>query len=490
MKGRWTGHEGLGLLRGRPEADPAAGAAPTDSCNAWEDSWCVQFSTCGSRNAYLFDRDKNLDPIEELSMALLHRKAGNPLKALPLMRAPSVVVEHLTRDTSSISDPFSHAAEHFSAARYTWQDEDALAVHSQASEPSNDPIGEAAAQGEDEIAAAELADGLPPLPPELLANFPIKSILVKNRKYAPSDSPVKSKERTHRLTWDEPKNACLFVSPYDKDRLEEWFYTDEDFEEFERDASRKPAKKRASSGGRKKRARAPPPSPARGMGVEGEDSASSADAVERGAFEAALRALDGEATGQTQLEEEAADPGLGGNENRPKSGNVELLQDAEIDAANALLPPSKRRAYSRPMFTWDDPKEEEQPFTTTTSHPLASVASSSLASLAAPSSSSSRALPPTPLQATPAPELPKSLLLPPTQWRPPTIGGGKAAAGANPYAMHAAATALSHAPSAPTSLRARRESRESAFGSLGIEELKQKIRQVATTRRERLQGAQ
>lgn len=447
----------------------------------------------GSRNAYL--TATNLDPIEELSMALLHRKAGNPLKALPLMRAPSVVVEHLTRDTSSISDPFGYAAEHFSAARYTWQDEDALAVHSQASEPPSDPIGEAAAQGEDEIAAAELAGGLPPLPPELLANFPIKSILVKNRKYAPSDSPVKSKERTHRLTWDEPKNACLFVSPYDKDRLEEWFYTDEDFEEFERDASRKPAKKRASSGGRKKRARAPPPSPARGMGVEGEDSASSADAVERGAFEAALRALDdGEATGHTQLEEEAADPGLGGNENRPKSGNVELLQDAEIDAANALLPPSKRRAYSRPMFTWDDPKEEEQPFTTTTStttsDTLASVASSSLPSVAAPSSSSSRALPPTPLQATPALELPKSLLLPPTQWRPPTIGGGKAAAGANPYAMHAAATALSHAPSAPTSLRARRESRESAFGSLGIEELKQKIRQVATTRRERLQGAQ
>lgn len=296
----------------------------------------------------------------------------------------------------------------------------------------------------------------------------------------------------------QPRNACIFIEPYDKARLNDWFYQEEDFEEFERDARRKPAKKRVSSGGgrRRKRVARAPPSAARptsaGAG-EGEE-----------VFE---EYEDGAPGGEAEEEFDC--------ENVPECGNVTLQRDHEERSAGGVQPlPIKRRA----SFSDVD----------------ASI-SAALAAHQAASRPLSRGGPPSHL-----PQLPNSLLLPPQEWRAPAVTPDQlvplgptvpplraapskfgapppratgpppapsprslepsprsltplppAAPAGGPVAGGAFCVGAPPPPPnpAPSSLRARRESRDKdAFGFLGIEAIKAKIREVATTRRERLHG--
>ena len=434
------------------------------------------------------------------------QRANNPYRKLPLMRAPSILAERLDQDAAH-----ARATGNAAVARYTWMDDDNLLlppppvkeeeVSATTSAGAVDALVSMASVDEpedDSSAAAAPLTGLPPLPPELLQQFRVKSILVKDRKYAPSDEPVPHKERTHRLTWDEPKNACVFISPYDRSCLEQWFYTDDDFEEFERDACRKPVKKRAGSGGRKKRARTPP-SPARAMGVEAklpielgtpaseqppsqQQQQQQQPVLYQGLLDAAVGALhDYEATGQTLAAEEAHD------ENEPEAGNVAMQK--QLDAADTLMPPAKRRVQAQQQTARDE--------VATTSFTYAEP---------------SLYLPPT--AADLALKVPQ---LPPMEWGAPAPTGGKVPMGANPFEAHAVAAATAAAARAglpprratgppspralepiqsstftvgaapPPSLKARRGTRENGFAFLGIEDLKDKIRQVASNRRERLQ---
>lgn len=355
----------------------------------------------------------------------------------------------------------------------------------------------------------------PPPPPEP------KGVLKKELKYAPDAEPVAyPRPRTSRLSFSDAHNETYFHSPYAKDRLEEWFYTDEDFEEFERDASRPvQRKKKIGSGGsrRKKRSRSPPPSPAQHLPASAFETFSAPggghddDNVDVDA--------DGDPVLCRRSQGELADE----DENFPECGNVSLQRD--YDAVHSILPSAPKRQA--------------------TSHVSGALRDSHAAHLVAPPLGGPPGL--LPLQANS--QLPPALQCAPPLWQMPAVvadpfaGRVSASAAAAAIAAHIRAgfggaprgdingyglpprratagpltTALpslepspraalleaaapvftvgappppastSRAP--PPTLRARRESRESAFSQLGVEELKQKIRQVATTRRQRLHGS-
>ena len=75
-------------------------------------------------------------------------------------------------------------------------------------------------------------DALLPEPPQPVARLGIKSCL---RRECDSSQPAVKEGRRVVFGGEESNDTLLFVSPYDKDALGEWFYSEEDFEDFEAD---------------------------------------------------------------------------------------------------------------------------------------------------------------------------------------------------------------------------------------------------------------
>jgi hypothetical protein len=112
-----------------------------------------------------------------------------------------------------------------------------------------------------------------------------RGVLKHKLKYAASgqdDSIASSSPDSKKksVAWDDDANALEYMTPYDKEHLEEWFYTDEDFEEFERDA-RGGSRKKRSGGGRRKKRQRPQAAPLQlACGSEGAENAPSQHLLE------------------------------------------------------------------------------------------------------------------------------------------------------------------------------------------------------------------
>lgn len=239
------------------------------------------------------------------------------------------------------------------------------------------------------------------------------------------------------VSFDSPSNCITEMTPYSKSRLEEWFYTDEDFEEFERDASGK--KKRKGNGRRR-----------RGGGAKRPRAAASSPAPL--------------AVTQEEEEEEAADA----HAHADASGGVEAMlmlgDDPTLDAENRSSQASSQQQWQLGA----PPAKRHQAILSapSTADPLTAAAASAAAAAAG--------------------------------LRPPTRRGLTRRDGIDPLLdAPESSTASTPPPSAALGeaggrggmATRHRESRVAGGGEvsqLGIDDLKAKIRQIASTRRQRL----
>lgn len=273
--------------------------------------------------------------------------------------------------------------------------------------------------------------GAPSVDPPPLG-VPLKSCLKRA-------SPTRVAKRA--VQWNMCSNSTLLVSPYPKDRLTDWFYNEDDFLAFEADANKpKPKKKpawatggkrrrRSSTGGNNQNARTSLVTPEEANSASGEEDASNAF----------LLSYDDEA------------------ENAPLQQQYAALDECQPVSKRHCLPVVPPPPPTMPPI--EPPPTTRPP---PTNNPLAAAAAAYAA--AATGLSKRRGL------SQRAGDPPYALPPPPPPTDPPPPP---------PVEQRAARPSLS--------TRTRRESRMlSEIETLGIEELKQKIRQVATTRRERL----
>ena len=256
-------------------------------------------------------------------------------------------------------------------------------------------------------------DALLPEPPQPVARLGIKSCL---RRECDSSQPAVKEGRRVVFGGEESNDTLLFVSPYDKDALGEWFYSEEDFEDFEADANGRKRKK-------KKRKRATP----------AKASAAQASEAEPTHEPDAVTAED--QTGVTF-------PIPTSDEQNVHQLPPSAMLDCEMES------PAKRRAYatgaSSSTFPLANHIASAQP------DPLAAAAS---AAAAAATGLANRSIAPAATFVAPAP-------LPPPSTKPP-----------------AEATAP---------MRTRREVRLLSEVNQSVDDLKSKIREVASARRERI----
>ena len=257
---------------------------------------------------------------------------------------------------------------------------------------------------------------------------------------------------------EESNDVLLFVSPYEEDRLSEWFYQEEDFEEFENDARGKKKKKKVGGGGKRRR---PPPAPAKKHEpdlVTPDDLATMAGVI----FPAACGARN--VNVQQQLDDQASASALPPAKRRMCGATDATMADvsfAAIAAPSAALPPT----LTTPMTSFENGSGA-----LTTHDPLAAAAAAAAAAAVGLAPRRARSTEPPPI---------------PPPMPPPTLSAADWAeeewAGKAPAAL-----AVSAAPTMRT--RGRSQVRLlSEVNELGVEELKQKIRDVASARRERLQ---
>ena len=87
--------------------------------------------------------------------------------------------------------------------------------------------------------------------PQLPAPPPFIKSCLKRREDSSSITGCE-KRRIHFN--DERNNTLVYEDIYDKTRLEEWFYTEDDFTDFENDSRGKKKKKKRATGGKRRRA--------------------------------------------------------------------------------------------------------------------------------------------------------------------------------------------------------------------------------------------
>ena len=256
-------------------------------------------------------------------------------------------------------------------------------------------------------------DALLPEPPQPVARLGIKSCL---RRECDSSQPAVKEGRRVVFGGEESNDTLLFVSPYDKDALGEWFYSEEDFEDFEADANGRKRKK-------KKRKRATP------------------------AKASAAQASEAEPTHEPDAVTAEDQTGVTFPIPTADEQNVHQLPPSAVPDCETESP-AKRRAYatgaSSSTFPLANHIASAQP------DPLAAAAS---AAAAAATGLANRSIAPAATYVDPAP-------LPPPSTKPP-----------------AEATAP---------MRTRREVRLLSEVNQSVDDLKSKIREVASARRERI----
>ena len=284
------------------------------------------------------------------------------------------------------------------------------------------------------------ADACAPEPPQPPPRPGMKSCLRRE-----SDSYRLAGKEGRRVVFggEEANATLLFVSPYDKDALGEWFYSEEDFEDFEADANGKKRKKK----GKRKRATPAKASPAQASAAHA-SPAREPDAVTAEDLQIMAGVLFPAASADEQNVYQLPPP---------PPASAAAAPDCEMES------PAKRRVSPSSAAAASGAAPAASPLANHILSPTAAAPSDPLAAAASAAAAAATGL----ANRRPASVAPSATFVAPAPLPPPTT----------------------KAPAAPADLapmRTRREVRLLSEVNQSVDDLKHKIREVASARRERI----